>query len=106
VPTIRRQLTAATENALEGLKFSVQNGPSLVSIYAATATATETLSFSVNNQDVLVDAPVNVQASADVLDTDRDQVLFREPVPAGKFYLRVPAVAGEFDYMIVIEPLR
>lgn len=106
MPTIRRQLSAPSENALEGLKFSVQNGPALVTMYAATATAGETLSFSVNNQDVLVDAPLNVQVAADVLDTDRDQILFREVVPAGKYYLRAPAVATELDYMLVIEPLR
>jgi len=106
MPTIRRNLTASpTENALEGLKFSVQNGAALVSLYAATATAGESLSFSVNNQDVVVDATVNVQAAAGVIDTDRDQIMFREAVPPGKYFLRIPAMAAAFDYQLVIEPL-
>jgi len=106
MPTIRRALSAApTENALEGLKFSVQNGPALVSLYAATETAGESISFSVNNQDVTVDAGVNTRAAAGVIDTDRDQIMFREGVPPGKYFLRIPAMAAAFEYLLVIEPL-
>ena len=106
MPCIKRSITAATENALEGLKFSVQNGPSLVTLLASTPTAGETLSFSVNNEDIVVDAIVNPESASQVVDTDRDVILMQEAVPAGKFYLRVPSVTADFTYQINIEPLR
>lgn len=106
MPLIRRTVTAATENALEGLKFSVQNGPALITLMASTPTAGETLSFSVNNEDIVVDAIVNPESASQVVDSDRDVLLQQEIVPPGKYYLRIPAVTADFTFALQIEPLR
>jgi hypothetical protein len=61
----------------------------LVSIYATTAVAGGNISYSVGTERFLVAASVNIESSADVVDTDRDLVLDREPVPPGKQFLAV-----------------
>lgn len=104
MPAIRRNVTANTENALEGLKFSVTNSPALVSLFAAGATQGDSITFSVGDVEVMVNTPVNVQSATGVLDTDRDALLVQERIPAGKLFLAVD-VTTELDYMLVIEPI-
>lgn len=103
MPTIRRVIAAATENALTNLRFTRPNRPTLVSLYLAGATAKETASFGVDDVILMESAFVNVEVSADVIDAQRDQVLFREPCPAGEYVLAYPTVAAEQQFMLVQE---
>lgn len=104
MPTIQLRNVATTTDALNGLKFKTQEGPALVSLYAAGATAADNISFSVNQREFVVTAAVNIEGAVDLVDTDRDQVLFSEPVPAGEYFLPVVATAG-VGITLVIEPL-
>lgn len=104
MPAIRRNVTADTENALEGLKFSVLNSPALVSLYGAGATQGDNITFSIGDMEVVVNAPLNVQAAAGVIDTDRDAILIQERVPAGKMFLSID-LTTEVDYLLIIEPV-
>jgi len=61
----------------------------LVTLYASTAAAGGLVSYSVGTERFLVNCPVNIESSADVVDTQRDMVLDREPVPGGKQFLAV-----------------
>lgn len=101
-----RTVTAATDDALQGLKFKVQGSPSLVSLYASSAAAGDTIEFSVGSREIAVDQQVNLESADRVIDTDRDQLLFQERVPPGEFYLRIPAVGGaDLTFMLVIDPI-
>lgn len=104
MPAIRlSNVAAGTANALDGLQFQVLDQPSLVTIYATTAVAAGTISYSVGSEQFLDAASINIESSADVVDTDRDLVLDREPVPAGKQFL---AVAGQVaNLLVIIEPV-
>jgi len=106
MPTIRRQISAASDNVLEGLQFSVQDSPALVTLYAATATEGETLTFSVGSRQFAVGAVMNVEGSTGVVRTDTDMILDQEVVPAGKYFLEFPAVAANLMYLLIIEPAR
>ena len=102
MPSImEKNVAAGTTNALDGKKFENLEGPALISLYASTAVAGGNVDFSVGSEDFLKGAGVNIESSADVVDTDRDQVLFREPVPAGKMFLAVNAQVC--NYLLVIE---
>lgn len=105
MPSImRKNVAAGTANDLNGLKFEEVPSPgALVTLYASTAAAGGLVSFSVGTEDFLVDAAVNIEASADVVDTDRDMVLDREPVPPGKMFLETSAQI--VNYLLVIEDL-
>lgn len=105
MPVIRRRVTAATANALQGLKFSIQKRPAAVSLWYAVNTATESFSFGVDDNVITDSTFGNVEAGAGIIDSSRDQVLFREPVPAGTYYLDIPTVTTEHLYMLNIEVL-
>jgi len=105
MPSIRlSNVAAGTANALDGLQFQdIPDPGALLSIYASTAVAAGLISYSVGTERFLVDASVNVEIAADAVDTQRDMVLDREPVPAGKQFLAVDVQVC--NILVVIEDL-
>jgi hypothetical protein len=105
MPSIRLSNQAAgTSNALDGLPFQdLPEGGALVSIYGSSATAGGLLSYSVGTERYMVDAYVNTESAADVVDTNRDMILDREPVPGGKQFLSVDTQIC--NVLLVIEDL-
>jgi len=91
MPSIRvNNSPAGTSNAVDGLQFQdIPPGGALVTIYASTATAGGSISYSVGTERFLVACTPNTESAADVVDTRRDMVLDREPVPGGKQFLAV-----------------
>lgn len=105
MPTIKRIITAATDDALQGLKFKVQGSPALITLAASSATAGEDLSFSVGSQEFCSACEVNLEVANQVIDMQRDIILQQEAVPAGEYYLRVPTVAADLSFCLIIEPV-
>jgi len=105
MPSIRlSNVAAATANALDGLQFQDIPSPgALVSIYASTAVAAGTISYSVGTERFLVSSEINIEIAVDAVDTNRDMVLDREPVPAGKQFLAVDGQVA--NLLVVIEDL-
>ncbi len=105
MPSIRlSNVAAGTPNALDGLQFQDIPSPgALVSIYASTAVALGTISYSVGTERFLVAAEINIEIAVDAVDTQRDMVLDREPVPAGKQFLAVDGQVA--NLLVVIEDL-
>jgi len=105
VPSIMlKNVAAGTANALDGLQFQdIPEPGALVTIYASTPTAAATFSYSVGTERFVVAAQQNIEISADVVDTQQDLVLDREPVPPGKQFLAVDAQIGNF--LVVIEDI-
>lgn len=105
MPSIRlTNVAAGTANALDGLQFQdIPEPGALLSIYASTAVALGTISYSVGTERFLVDASINIEIAVDAVDTNRDMVLDREPVPAGKQFLSVDGQVA--NLLVVIEDL-
>jgi len=105
MPSIRvNNIAAGVANAVDGLQFQdIPEPGALVTIYASTAVALGLISYSVGTERFLVDVGPNVEIVADAVDTQRDMVLDREPVPAGKQFLSVAAQVC--NVLIVIEDL-
>jgi hypothetical protein len=105
MPSIRlSNVAAGTANALDGLQFQdIPEPGALVTIYASTAVALGLISYSVGTERFLVDASINIEQSADEVDTNLDMILDREPVPAGKQFLAVDAQVA--NVLVVIEAL-
>ena len=105
MPSIRlSNIAAGTANALDGLQFQdIPEPGALVSIFGSTAAAGGLVSYSVGTERFLVDASVNVEIAADVVDGDRDAILDREPVPAGKQFMAIDAQIC--NVLVVIEDL-
>ena len=104
MPSIRISNAGVQANAVDGLQFQdIPEPGALVSIYASTAVALGTISYSVGTERFLVLASVNIEKSADEVNTNADMILDREPVPAGKQFLSVEGQVANF--LIVIEDL-
>jgi len=99
-----KNVAAGTANALDGLQFQdIPEPGALVTIYASTPTAGGLMSYSVGTERFMVSAEVNIELSADVVTNNRDMVLDREPVPAGKQFLAIDAQIVNF--LMVIEEI-
>ena len=87
MPTIRER-SATSSNLLSGKKFNVIGGQGgVMNVWATGATAGDTFGVSVGSTEIIVDGTImNVEASTHVVDTDRDQMVFNEIVPAGEIY--------------------
>jgi len=97
-------IAAGVANALDGLQFQdIPEPGALITIYASTPTALGLISYSVGTERFLVDAAVNIEASADRIDTSTDMVLDREPVPSGKQFLSTTAQIA--NVLVVIEQI-
>jgi len=104
MPSIRVSNAGVQANALDGLQFQdIPEPGALVTIYASTAIALGTISYSVGTERFLVLASINIEQSADEVDTNLDMILDREPVPAGKQFLSVEGQVANF--LVVIEDL-
>lgn len=105
MPSIRlTNVAAGVANALDGLQFQdIPEPGALVTIYATTAVALGTISYSVGTERFLVSASINIEGAVDAVDTQRDMVLDREPVPAGKQFLAVDGQVA--NLLVVIEDL-
>ena len=104
MPSIRISNAGVQANAVDGLQFQdIPEPGALVTIYASTPTAGGTISYSVGTERFLVLASINIEKSADEVNTNADMILDREPVPAGKQFLSVEGQIANF--LIVIEDL-
>jgi hypothetical protein len=99
-----KNVAAGTANAVDGLQFQDIPSPgALVSIFGSTAVAGGTIDYRVGTEVFLQGAEANIESSADVVDTDRDALLLREPVPPGKQFLGVNAQVC--NLLVLIEEL-
>lgn len=100
----RKNVAAGTANAVDGIQFQdIPEPGALVSIFATTPVAGGNIDYRVNTESFLVAAEANIEAAADVVDTDRDQLLMREPVPGGRQFL---SVNGQIiNFLLLIEQL-
>jgi len=99
-----KNVAAGTANAVDGLQFQdIPEPGALVTIYASTPTAGGSIDYSVGTERFLSGAQLNIEGSADVVSSEVDLVLDREPVPAGKQFLAVNAQIG--NVLVIIEQL-
>jgi len=106
MPSIKvsNQVTAA--NALNGLKFSKLAGPALISLWVSAVTVTDTVGFSVGDREVLNAANPNIEISADVVDTSRDQVLFAEPAEGGEDLFMPVVATTAVGFLLLIDEIE
>lgn len=102
MPAIKVVNQATAQDALATLRFRNVQGPTLLSFYASCVTAGDTVSLSIGSRELIVDAEPNIEASADVVDTDRDMILAREPIGAGELHLQVAATTA-VNFLIILE---
>lgn len=104
MPSIKVANQVTSPNALNGLLFATPSGPALISLWASGVTVSDIIGFSVGDREVLRAANPNIEVSADVVDTSRDQILFAEPAEAGDLFMPV-TVTTALGFLVLIDEL-
>lgn len=102
--TIKRTVTAASANLLEGLRFSKPEGFAAINVWASAAAAGEALNIGGGTDQVVAESlAVNLESGDRVVDAQRDQIVFNEILQPGQVRLELPTLAGaDLTYMIHI----
>jgi len=106
MPAIARVVATATQDALSGLKFKTLTGPALITLAVSAGTAGEDVSLSVDSQEFVSQGEVNLEVANEVVDMERDVLLFEEVVPAGEMFLTIPVVTSTVQFKILIAPIN
>ena len=102
--TIKKIVSATTTDALANDQQFATIGPSVINMWAAGVAKTDTVQLFMGTTALMNPCNPNIEASADVCDTDRDQLLYNEVVAGGKLSLPV-TVTTETQILISIKPL-
>ena len=107
MPTIRVSTGATTSDLLSNVKFAdIPESGAIINVWGSCAVAGGTFGLSIGDRDIVVQGTeVNVEESADVINTERDQLVFQEAVPGGHLYLPIGAAGTESQYLIHIRYL-
>lgn len=104
MPAMKRVNVASTADALTTERFREVPGPAYLDLYASGVTAGDTISLSIGSRELAVDVEPNIEASADVVDTDRDAILVGETIGRAILHLRVVATTA-INYLIIWRPV-
>lgn len=91
MPSLRFIVAATTTDAMANRKFNViPAGGAILNLWASGVTVTDTFGVSVGDRDIMVDgSSISIEVSADVVDVERDQLVFNETVEGGQIFLPV-----------------
>lgn len=107
MPSLRFRVSATTSDALANRKFSVVPAlGAILNLWAACVTTTDTFGVSIGDRDIMVNGSLmNIEAAADVIDNDRDQLVFNELIGGGQLFL--PAtVTTEAQFLLHLRYVR
>jgi len=107
MPTIRARVGTTTPDALTALKFKIlPPRGAVVNLWAAGVTLTDDIGYSVGAGEIISQGTdINIEVSADVIDQDRDQVLFNELItPGGEQFIPV-TVTTEMQFLLSMKYL-
>jgi hypothetical protein len=98
-------VTAVTGDAIANEEIRRVEVPSIVNFWASAVTKTDTIGLSLNRTEILPVDSVNIESSADVIDTSIDQLLFNTVVGRGQLRVPVAAVTTELQFLLSVEPI-
>lgn len=101
MPSLRFNVSATTPDAMSNRKFNIiPAGGAVLNLWGAGVTLTDSFGVSVGDRDIMVDGSLlSIEVSADVIDVDRDQLVFNEIVEGGQIFLPV-TVTTQAQFLI------
>lgn len=101
----RIAVAAATADAIANEEIRRVERTSVVNLWASSATNGDTIGLLLNRTEILPTGELNVEVSADVIDTNRDQLTFNTVVGIGELRVPVGAVTTELQFLLSVEPV-
>lgn len=101
----RIDVTAVTADAIANEEIRRVEVPSIVNLWASCVTNGDTLGLLLNRTEIMPTDEMNIESSADVIDTSRDQLVFNTVVGRGQLRIPVGAVTTELQFLLSVEPI-
>jgi len=107
MPSLRFRVSATTTDALANRKFSVVPAVgAILNLWGAGVTGTDSFGISIGDRDIMVDGSLlSIEVSADVIDVERDQLVFNEVIAGGQLFLPV-TVTTEAQFLLHLRYLQ
>lgn len=103
--TRRKGVTAVTEDAIATEEIRRVEAPSVVNLWASCVTNGDQIGLLLNRTEIMPAGEANIESSADVIDTSRDQLVFNSVVGRGQLRVPVPALTTELQFLLSVEPI-
>lgn len=100
----RIDVGAVTADAISTEEIRRVERPSFVNMWASCVTNGDTIGLLLNSTEIMPTDECNIEASADVIDTNRDQLIFGTFVGRGQLRVPVGAVTTELQFLLSVEP--
>jgi len=104
VASRRLGVTATTNDALADQDIRTVEDPSIVNLFASSVTNGDLIGLRLDKTIIMDDGECNIEIAADVIDTDRDQLVFNTLVGLGTLRVPVPTLTTELQFLISVEP--
>ncbi len=101
----RIDIAAVTNDAISTDEIRRVEVPSVVNMWASCVTNGDTIGLLLNKTEIMATDEMNIEISADVIDTGRDQLVFDTVVGEGQLRVPVGAVTTEVQFLLSVEPV-
>lgn len=79
--------------------------PSVVNLWGSGVTVTDTMGLFLDRNEIMATGEVNIEISADIVDSGRDQLVFDSVVGRGNLRIPIGAVTTEIQGLLSVEPI-
>jgi len=101
----RIDVAAVTNDAISTDEIRRVEVPSVVNMWASCVTNGDTIGLLLNKTEIMATDEMNIEISADVIDTGRDQLVFDTVVGEGQLRVPIGAVTTEVQFLLSVEPV-
>ena len=101
----RIDVGAVTNDAISTDEIRRVEVPSIVNMWASCVTNGDTIGLLLNKTEIMATDEMNIEISADVIDTGRDQLVFDTIVGEGQLRVPIGAVTTEVQFLLSVEPI-
>ena len=101
----RLAVTAVTNDALSDQDIRTVEVPSVVNLWSSSVTKSDQIGLRLDKTIIMDDGTNNIESSADVIDVDRDHLVFHTVVGRGTLRVPVPTLTTELQFLISVEPI-
>lgn len=101
----RIDVGAVTADAISTEEIRRVERLSIVNLWASCVTNGDTIGLLLNSTEIMPTDECNIEISADVIDTDRDQLVFGTVVGRGQLRVPIGAVTTEMQFLLSVEPV-
>ncbi len=101
----RIDVGAVTADAISTEEIRRVERPSIVNLWASCVTNGDTIGLLLNSTEIMPTDECNIEISADVIDVQRDQLVFGTVVGRGQLRVPIGVVTTEVQFLLSVEPI-